>query len=82
MAVKTMTIDGEAYRVLARSQRPGQSFSHVIKERLGSTRTGRDLARALEGAQVSERTLDALDAIVRARRRHQPPAPDRTSDQG
>jgi predicted CopG family antitoxin len=72
MAVKTITIDVEAYDVLARYKRPGQSFSQVIKERLGSTRTGRDLARALEGARVSERTLDALDAVVRARRRDRP----------
>jgi predicted CopG family antitoxin len=72
MAVKTITIDVEAYDLLARYKRPGQSFSQVIKERIGSTRTGRDLARALDAARVSEKTLDAIDATVRARRRDRP----------
>jgi len=71
MAVKTITIDLEAYTVLARRKRPGQSFSQVIKEHLGATRTGRDLAQALRGARVTENTLNALDEMVSARRRDQ-----------
>jgi predicted CopG family antitoxin len=69
MAVKTITIDIEAYDTLARHKRPGQSFSQVIKERLGSRRTGRDLALALKHARLGEKTLEALDAIVVARHR-------------
>jgi len=76
MAVKTITIDMEAYETLARQKRPGQSFSQVIKERLGSRRTGRDLAAALKAARFSNKTLDAVDAAVRARRRDRPRAVD------
>jgi predicted CopG family antitoxin len=72
MAVKTITIDIEAYDTLARHKRPGQSFSQVIKERLGSRRTGRDLAHALKRARLGESTLNALDAVVGARRRDRP----------
>ena len=72
MAVKTITIDMDAYETLSRHKRPGQSFSQVIKERLGSRRTGRDLAQALKNARIGDRTLDALDAVIRARQRDRP----------
>lgn len=68
MAVKTITIDTEAYDVLARHKRQGQSFSQVIKERLGGRCTGRDLAAVLSGLNPSRPTLDAIDAVVRSRR--------------
>jgi predicted CopG family antitoxin len=72
MAVKTITIDMEAYETLARQKRPGQSFSQVIKERLGSRRTGRDLAAALKAVRLGGKTLDAVDAVVRRRHRDRP----------
>ena len=72
MAVKTITIDLEAYGMLSRYKRLGQSFSEVIKERLGPIRTGRHLSAALARIKVSDAALDALDGIVRARQRDKP----------
>jgi predicted CopG family antitoxin len=70
MAVKTITIDLEAYEILARKKRPGQSFSQVIKEHLAGASTGDDLLKALARLRVSESTLDAAERQVRARRRN------------
>jgi len=70
MAVKTITIDLEAYDLLARHKRPGQSFSQVIKEQFRGRSTGADLLRVLQTMEpLSEETLDAIDEQVRARRR-------------
>lgn len=68
MAVKTITIDMEAYEILARRKRHGQSFSQVIKEHLGRRRTGRDLYTALQRAALSEQTVEAIERVVRSRR--------------
>lgn len=70
MAVKTITIDMEAYAVLSRLKRGGQSFSDVIKERLGPVRTGRDLAAALEGLRPADSIITSIDAVVQGRQRH------------
>jgi predicted CopG family antitoxin len=69
MAVKTITIDMDAYDALRRRKRAGQSFSDVIKEHFGTRSTGESLRRALEGVVLDESTLDALDEIVDARSR-------------
>jgi predicted CopG family antitoxin len=69
MAVKTITIDLEAYEALARQKEPGQSFSQVIKQHFGRNRTGRDLAELLTRVALSEPTLDAIDAVIDERRR-------------
>lgn len=69
MAVKTITIDLEAYEALASHKEAGQSFSQVIKQHFGRRQTGRDLAALLDRVTLSEETLDAIDAVIEERRR-------------
>ena len=70
MAVKTITIDMEAYDTLSRFKKPGQSFSQVIKEHLGSVKTGATFMRRLTETSMAEGTLDAVDRVVRDRRKN------------
>ena len=68
MAVKTITIDLEAYDALARLKQPGQSFSQLIKAHFGPRKTAGEFRRALRAASVSDATLDALEDVVNSRR--------------
>jgi len=68
MAVKTITIDMEAYRVLARLKREGQSFSQVIKEYFGRQPTAARFREIVRTVRVSDDALEAMEAQVRARR--------------
>ena len=70
MAVKTITIDMDAYNSLARHKKPGQSFSQVIKEHFGTLRTGRDLRAAAERIQISDGVLEAIEKVVESRKDH------------
>lgn len=67
MAVKTITIDLDAYEALRRHKRSGQSFSQVIKEHFNTPKTGRDLQAALDRFALSPDTLDAIEDVVRRR---------------
>jgi predicted CopG family antitoxin len=69
MAVKTITIDLEAYDTLARYKKPGQSFSQVIKTHFGPRKTVRAFREALRDARLSPQTTRAIDDQVKARRR-------------
>ncbi|MBI2820882.1 MAG: antitoxin VapB family protein [Acidobacteria bacterium] len=68
MAVKTITIDLDAYELLARHKKPKQSFSQVIKEHFGSKKTADQLQAALQEIVLSESTLQAIEKQVAARR--------------
>lgn len=68
MAVKTITIDMEAYGLLSSQKAEGQSFSQVIKAHFGPRPTvGRFLAR-VRASRLSAETLDALERQVTIRR--------------
>ncbi len=75
MAVKTITIDLEAYEDLARHKRRGESYSRVIKEHFARRTTGRDLRAALEHLGLGADTLEAVDRVIRSRRRSPAKAP-------
>ena len=67
MAVKTITLDLEAYELLRRRKRGGQSFSQVIKEHFRAEHTLGDLCRALDDASLDEETLDLIDEQITRR---------------
>jgi predicted CopG family antitoxin len=69
MAVKTITIDLEAYTLLSRHKRDGASFSEVIKAHFRPQPTaGRFLAH-VRTIRVGDETLDVVERIVRGRKR-------------
>ena len=69
MAVKTITIDMEAYELLARHKRGGLSFSQVIKQHFGRQPTAARFRELLRSARLSDATLDAVDRQIAARRK-------------
>jgi predicted CopG family antitoxin len=75
MAVKTITIDLDAYEILSRYKDEGKSFSDVIKSELGRRSRGRDLRRLVESLRMGEDALDAIEAQIRKRRRERARAP-------
>jgi len=75
MAVKTITIDLEAYEALARHKRRGESFSQVIKAHFGRRRTGRGLKEILQRVRLSAATVDRIEAVVKSRGRSPVRAP-------
>jgi len=75
MAVKTITVDMEAYRLLAAEKRDGESFSMVIKRRLRPERTARALLRRLPKLALADDTLDEVSRLVAARADHPAESP-------
>lgn len=75
MAVKTITIDMEAYNLLAAEKRDDESFSRLIKRRLGAVCTAKALLDDLPKLTLSEDTLDRAEEIVQTRRESQADSP-------
>jgi predicted CopG family antitoxin len=75
MAVKTITIDLEAYEALRLRKGPNQSFSDVIKERFRHDSTGATLRAVLGAAVLAAPTLDATDEVIASRRSSRARAP-------
>jgi predicted CopG family antitoxin len=76
MAVKTITIDMDAYEMLAERKRPGESFSRVIKRIAGDERySAHNLLAHLAEIALSNEALAAVDALVRDREKDYPDEP-------
>jgi len=69
MAVTTITIDLEAYRLLSRRKEDGQSFSQVIKAHFGPEPTAGRFRALVKSVRVSQDMLDAAEGQLQARRR-------------
>jgi predicted CopG family antitoxin len=66
MAVKTITIDLEAYEALAKRKKGNESFSQVIKRTFSEERyTAKHLLDNLEEVSLSEDTLDRIEESSR-----------------
>jgi predicted CopG family antitoxin len=67
MAVKTITIDVEAYDLLAAEKRGTESFSQVIKRRFRKDRTARRLLERLDEVCLRTSTLKEIEKVVAMR---------------
>jgi predicted CopG family antitoxin len=67
MAVKTITLDMEAYEILARHKKKGESFSRLIKEHFGRRRTGQELRAILGELRLADDTVGHVDRIAKSR---------------
>ncbi len=68
MAVKTITIDMEAYELLAAARRSNESFSTVIKNVLvPASHTASSLLHYLDTTEASSDYLDAMEQVIATR---------------
>jgi predicted CopG family antitoxin len=69
MAVKTITIDMEAYNLLAAEKKGTESFSKVIKRTLASEgKTAKSFLDHLDMITLAPDTLDKVDELIAARK--------------
>ena len=69
MALKNITIDIEAYNLLAAEKMGEESFSMVIKRLLRPVHTASNLLQNLDRVMVSDSTLDKTEEIINARKK-------------
>ena len=69
MAVKTITIDMEAYTLLSRRKEAGQSFSQVIKQHFGPQPTAGRFLSLVRSIHMGEAAIDTMARQVRNRRK-------------
>lgn len=68
MAVKTITIDMEAYEILVQAKDGRESFSQVIKKTLSQKRkTARNLFDHLDDLLLEDTTIDAVERLIDSR---------------
>lgn len=68
MAVKTITIDLEAYDLLAARKQAGESFSRVLKRLLAEgDSTAAGLLRDLPLIGLAQETLERIDDVIHER---------------
>lgn len=65
MAVKTITIDLEAYEILSNQKNQGESFSQVIKRRFRPKPRFEDFLRTLRTSALSDQTLNHIESMSR-----------------
>ena len=76
MAVKTITIDIEAYEKLASEKKANESFSQAIKRILNSRKMTADkLLKSLDKLALSEDALTHVERIVQNHEQSFPEAP-------
>ena len=75
MPVKTITIDMEAYGLLAAEKRRNESFSRVIKRKFRRAGPAKALLDRLDDVCLSAGTLKSLDKILKARNKSRAKSP-------
>lgn len=68
MAVKTITIDMEAYNLLSKLKKPNESFSQVIKKTLADrSKTAQRFYEDLNRLVLAKDTIDKIEELVAER---------------
>ena len=76
MAVKTITIDMEAYEILSSLKKNNESFSQVIKKTLRrESKSAARLLHNLDSCLLSDETLNKVNQIVEDRNRSMTDSP-------
>jgi len=80
MAVKTITIDLEAYDALVKSKKGNESFSQVIKRTFKEERyTAKHLLENLSRLSLSNETLEQIGEVRHRHESEYPKASSRTN---